>query len=166
MADGELCCAAFSECNECRQVIYNRYDCLKCQELSNKLQIAIDEVSSLQLINKLLIKDLEKATTKNEVKNRQSAKLKLPESQDGWISVGTRKKDKLTGRDEELNVNYTPQFHTITNNRCDALSNQRDDVASEIHDQSSLRWLKNTHQNKKKLKISIIYGITRWYQKM
>jgi hypothetical protein len=52
--------------NDYHSVTYSHYDCLKCLELSNNLQQALDEVSSLQFVNKLLIKDLEVAMSKNE----------------------------------------------------------------------------------------------------
>jgi hypothetical protein len=59
--------------------------------LGNKLQHALDEVSSLQLINKLLVKELEETTAKLEVMTGESVKLKSAKSQSSWISVGPKK---------------------------------------------------------------------------
>jgi hypothetical protein len=107
MADSDLGCCASSELNECRQDIYNPHDCLKCQELGNILQHALDEVSSLQLINKLLLKELEETTAKLEVMTGESVKLKSAESHSSWISLRP-KKHKNTGRNSE-----SKDLHTI-----------------------------------------------------
>jgi hypothetical protein len=137
MADSDLGCCALSKLNECRQDIHNPHDCLKCQEFGNKLQHALDEVSSLQLINKLLVKELEETTAKLEVTTGVSLNLKSAESQNSWISVGP-KKHKNTGRNSEAKDIYTPYFHITTNNRYDALSNLMDypprkDVTSVLY---------------------------------
>jgi hypothetical protein len=149
MADNDLDCCASFELNECRQDIYNPYDCLKCQKLGNKLQHALDEVSSLQLIKKLLVKELEQTTAKLEVMTGASVKLKSAESQNRWISVGP-KRHKNTARNSELKDIYTPYFHITTNNRYDALSNLMDyppskDVTSVMHGQRLTKKLKVPH---------------------
>jgi hypothetical protein len=66
MADSKRKWYALPVLNPNTQVIYNLYDCSKCLELENNLQHVLSELSSLQLINKLLLKELEETTIKFE----------------------------------------------------------------------------------------------------
>jgi hypothetical protein len=115
-----------------REVLYSiLIDCLTSQELGNKLQHALDEVSSLQLINILLVKELEETTAKLEVMTGDLVKLNSVESQNSWISVGP-KEHKNTGKSSEPKDIYTPYFQISTNNRYAALSNLMDYPPSKI----------------------------------
>jgi hypothetical protein len=116
--------------------------------LGTKLQHALDEASSLQVINKLLVKELEETTAKLEVMTGESVKLKLAESQNSWVSVEP-KKHKNTGRNSEPKDIYRSYFHITTDNRYDALSNLMDyppsKVTSVMHGQRLTKKLKIPH---------------------
>jgi hypothetical protein len=60
------------------------------QEFGTNLQHALDEVSSLQIFNKLLVKELEETTTKLGVMTGETVKLKSEESQNSWLSAGPK----------------------------------------------------------------------------
>jgi hypothetical protein len=92
MADGVSVRYVRPELNKHKQEIYDPQKCLKCLELGINLQDALSELSSLQLINKLLSKELKEATAKLEVMSSVSVKMnsgnvKFDEPQNRWMTA-------------------------------------------------------------------------------
>jgi hypothetical protein len=75
-----------------KQEVYSK--CFKCTDLENQLQEVCSELSSSQLIIKLLYKELKEATQKDEVrstsvtKNRNQKDINFPTQ---WSAVGTKR---------------------------------------------------------------------------
>jgi hypothetical protein len=68
----------------CNQDINDPLTCFNCTELRNSLYSALTELSTLQVINKLLFKELEMATTKLEVMSGVVSNSKMDESRNSW----------------------------------------------------------------------------------
>jgi hypothetical protein len=101
MKDGVSIQCVWSELNEHKQEIYDPQVCLKCLELGINLQDALSELSSLQLINKLLSKELKETTVKLEVMSGVSVKMnsedvKIDESQNSWMTAESKRHRNIT----------------------------------------------------------------------
>jgi hypothetical protein len=125
------------ELNEYRKDVFDPHECSKCLELGNNLQLALSELSSLQLINKLLFKELEETTAKLEVLCCVAVNVKSDQSQNSWLTTEC-KRYRNNGKNNIAKCIYTPHFPVATNNRYDVLLNLtdhpsgREDVASEM----------------------------------
>jgi hypothetical protein len=97
------------ELNEHKQEVYEPHECPKCLELGNNPQDALSELSSLQLINKLLSKELKEATAKLEVMsgvavNVNSVNVKMDESQSSCMTAECKREDRILAIITKQNV--------------------------------------------------------------
>jgi hypothetical protein len=122
MADSVLKWYTRPKLNECRQDAYDPHECSKCLELGNNLQLALSELGSLQLINKLLFKEFEETTAKLEVISGVVVNVKSDESQNCWLTTEC-KRYRNNGKNNIAKCIYTPYFPIATNNRYDVLLN-------------------------------------------
>jgi hypothetical protein len=83
--------------------------------LGNNLQHALEEVNSLQIISKLLVKELEETTAKFEVMVGETLKLMSEESQN-ILFLARPERHENAGKNSEPKDNYTPVFPIATNN--------------------------------------------------
>jgi hypothetical protein len=92
MADSASLLGSGSNEMDYKQEVYSK--CFKCTDLENQLQEVRSELSSSQLIIKLLYKELEKDTQKDEAwstsvtKNRNQNDSNFPTQ---WSAVGTKR---------------------------------------------------------------------------
>jgi hypothetical protein len=133
--------------DEFGQVIYN---CSMCLEFGNKLQHTLSELKSLQLVNKLLFKELEEISAKFEVMTAKTLNEKSDKSQNDWRDIEFKTYRNIR-RNSELKGIDTPYFPLATNNRYDILSNLIDyatneDVSSSLKETYCEPTLKETNR--------------------
>jgi hypothetical protein len=75
-----------SELNMCNRDVNDPLACFNCAELRNSLHHALTELSSLQVINKLLFKELKMSTAKLEVMSGVVSDTKVDESRNSWCA--------------------------------------------------------------------------------
>jgi hypothetical protein len=128
-------CYMQSELNVCNRDVNDPLTCFNCTELRNSLHSALTELSSLQVINKLLLKELEMATTKFEVMSGVVSNSKMDESHNSWC-MSERKECESEGygsirRNNKVERIHTPYLSIPTSNRFDVLTNLTDGLSSD-----------------------------------
>jgi hypothetical protein len=109
----------------CNRDVNDPLTCFNCAEFRNSLHRALTELSSLQVINKLLFKELEMNTAKLEVMSGVVSDTKVDESRNRW-SASKRKECESEGYgsiggNNKVKHIHTPYLHIPTNNRFDIL---------------------------------------------
>jgi hypothetical protein len=128
MAAGVTVQCSRSKLNEYEQEVYGSHKCSRCTELENNLQVALSELSSSQLIIKLLYKELKETAAKYEVmSNATTGKVNWDgcKSRNRW-STAEYKRHSNIGNNSKLKSTYSSHVPITTTNRYVALSNQSD----------------------------------------
>jgi hypothetical protein len=111
------------------------HDCFKCTELGNNLHHAFTELSSLQVINELLFKELEGTTAKLQVTSGIVMSMKADETRKSWRLTKCKEYGSeghgSTGENNNVKCTHTPYPPVHTNNRYDILLNFVDYTSSK-----------------------------------
>jgi hypothetical protein len=135
--------------------VYGAHKCSKCTELENNFQDALSELSSSQLIIKLLYKELKETITKLEVmSNTTTGNVNRDESHNRW-STAEYKRHTNAGNNNRVKSTYSPHLPVTITNRYVALSNLSDyplaneDAAFEVEVGRPAKKMVKTHEGAK-----------------